>query len=86
MQSTKSLILMNYKIRKKKKTNHIYSIKIITQQRLPVTTCSILLKIRKKKWSWIALNLGKNFNMWLIIFILKNNLNSYLYFYDKNCV
>ena len=86
MQNNNNLILLNKFKKKKKKTNHIYSIKIITQQRLPVTTCSILLKIRKKKWSWIALNLGKNFNMWLIIFILKNNLNSYLYFYDKNCV
>ena len=37
--NTKNLILMNYKI-KKKKINHIYSIKI--------TIGSILLKIRKK--------------------------------------
>ena len=37
--NTKNLILMNYKI-KKKKINHIYSIKF--------TTGSILLKIRKK--------------------------------------
>ena len=33
MQNTKILILKNYKIKKKKKkTNHIYSIKITTQQ------------------------------------------------------
>ena len=32
-----------------------------------ITTRFILLKIRKKL-SWVVLNLGKNFNMWLIMF------------------
>ena len=36
MQNTKNLILINYKIKKKKKkTNHIHSIKITAQRRSP---------------------------------------------------
>ena len=36
-----------------------------------IITHSIWLKIRKKKWSYVVLNLGKNFNMWSITFTLK---------------
>ena len=36
-----------------------------------ITTCSILLKIRKKKWSHVVLNLRKNFNMWLRLLFKK---------------
>ena len=45
MQNTKNLILMNYKILKK--TNHIYSIKITTEQRSPHVLFYYKLE---KKW------------------------------------
>ena len=34
----------------------------------------------------MALKLGKNFNIHLIMFIFTNNLINYVYFYVKKCV
>jgi len=47
VQNTKNLILMNYKIIKKKKNqSHILN---KNHHTIKITTCSILLKIRRKK-------------------------------------
>ena len=85
MKSTKNIILMNYKFFFfLKEQSHILN---KNHHITKITTCFIFLKIRKKKWSLVVLNLGKNFNMWLITFMFKkNNLTNYLYFYDKNYV
>ena len=34
----------------------------------------------------MALKLGKNFNIHIIMFIFTNNLINYVYFYGKKCV